>query len=79
MPEQGPGQYAQWRIQTEHSKGKSTGKNETATDELQYLLPFNQSISQAMATNGTLVRLCFHIHSQPYPYRKGFLPSSLKT
>ena len=36
-------------IQTEHSKGKSADKVGSATDELQYLLHFNSSISQCMA------------------------------
>ena len=35
--------------QTEQSKGKSSEKSSTATDELQYLLIFNSSISQCMA------------------------------
>ena len=36
-------------IQTEHSKGTSADKVGNATDELQYLLHFNSSISQCMA------------------------------
>ena len=36
-------------IQAEHSKGKSADKVGSATEELQYLLHFNSSISQCMA------------------------------
>ena len=36
-------------INTEHCKGKSARKFLAATDELQYLMDFNSSISQAMA------------------------------
>ena len=35
-------------IQTEQSKGKSATKMHTSIDELQYLLNFNQRISQGM-------------------------------
>ena len=36
-------------IHVEKSKGKSSEKTSTATDELQYLLNFSSSISQCMA------------------------------
>ena len=36
-------------IQMEQSKGKSSERTSTATDELQYLLNFNSSITQCMA------------------------------
>ena len=36
-------------MQAEQSKGKSVGKVTTATDELQYLMDYNRSISEAMA------------------------------
>ena len=36
-------------IRTNQSKGKSSSKVSTATDELQYLMDFNSSICQAMA------------------------------
>ena len=36
-------------IQSDHSKGKSSREVSTTTDELQYLMDFNDSISQAMA------------------------------
>ena len=42
--------YSQLKIiQAEHSKGKSADKVGSATEELQYLLHFNSSISQCMA------------------------------
>ena len=37
------------KIQSEQSKGKSTEKTSSATDELQYLLNFNSSITKCMA------------------------------
>ena len=37
------------KIQSEQSEGKSSEKTSSATDELQYLLNFNSSISQCMA------------------------------
>ena len=36
-------------IQTKESKGKSSERTSTVTDELQYLLNFNTSITQCMA------------------------------
>ena len=38
-----------WIIQQEKAKGKSTIRTHEATDELAYLITFNQSITQAMA------------------------------
>ena len=39
-----------WKIiQAEQIKRKSAGKVSTTTDELQFLIDFNRSISQAMA------------------------------
>ena len=44
-----PSKQAQLRmIQAEQSKGKSSEKTTSATDELQYLLNFNSSITQCM-------------------------------
>ena len=37
------------KIQSEQSKGKSSVKTSSATDELQYLMNFNSSITQCMA------------------------------
>ena len=36
-------------LQSEHSKGKSADKVGGATEELQYLMTFNSSITQCMA------------------------------
>ena len=36
-------------VRSDHSKGKSSSKVSTATDELQYLMDINPSISQTMA------------------------------
>ena len=50
MPQQSSVQYARAaQGQAEQSKGKSSEKAGTATDELQYLLKFNTSITQCMA------------------------------
>ena len=53
-----PGQQA--------SKGKSSARSQTATDELQYLMNFNQSTSVA-----TFAELCFCAHGKPYSGLEG--------
>ena len=45
-------------IQAEHSKGKSADKVGSATEELQYLLHFNSSISQCMAKSRKRWSIC---------------------
>ena len=48
------------KTQTEQSKGKPSEKTSNATDELQYLLNFNSSITLCMAkTMGKLSQFVF--------------------
>ena len=53
------GMQAQMKTIRLESKGKSSTKVSSATDELQYLMDFNASCSQ---NNGTFDRLRFHLH-----------------
>ena len=52
------------------SKGKASKKVSEASDELQFLMTFNNSITQG---HGTSYRFCLHHHGQCYFNPSGFL------